>query len=393
MRLLRALLWLGVSAALLGAAERPPGLGDVAEVRHWSYPDYTRVVVELTDPVDEPSVHRLPADAAAGRPERLYVDLDGVWVGRRYKQGIPVKDGLLRAVRLGQNTRTRTRLVIDLERYERHRLLRLHAPERIVVDVYGPRELPETLRWPVPDDAHRPGARLSMPLRRVHTVVIDPGHGGRDTGAIGLGGTREKDVNLRLAHLLAPKLEARGFRVVMTRTRDRTLSLEERTAIAESEFGDIFVSLHANAAPRHSARGFEIYYLDEDHQRHSLRVAARENGVARDQMDALQRTVGRLRVSEAAVQSRDLAEKVHREIASGLPHHMRDHDLGVKKGPFYVLFLSSMPAILVESGFLTNRHDVRLLRNDAHLDALAAAIARGLTRYRDGETDVAAGRP
>lgn len=374
----------------LVAVDRPPGLGDVTDVRHWSYPDYTRVVVELSRPVPEPEVRRLGADPGSGRPERLYLDLDGVWVGRRYRDGIAVADGLLRDVRLGQNTKTRTRLVIDLERYERHRLLRLHAPERVVLDVYGPRQSPEALQWPMPDDIHRHDSRLSMALRRVRTVVIDPGHGGHDTGAIGLGGTLEKDVNLRLAQRLAARLSRHGFRVVMTRDDDRTLSLEERTAIAESERGDVFVSLHANAAPRHGARGVEIYYLDEGHQRHTLRVAARENGVPRDQMDALQRTMAHLRVSEASVLAQDLAERVHREIESDR-RAASTSDLGVKKGPFYVLFLPSMPAILVEAGFLTNRHDVALLRSDRYLDALAGAIARGLESYREEETDVAAG--
>jgi N-acetylmuramoyl-L-alanine amidase len=385
----RAALLLVLAPALL-AVDRPPGLGDVTEVRHWSYPDYTRVVVELSRSVPEPEVRRLSADPRSGRPERLYLDLDGVWVGRRYTDGIEVADGLLRDVRLGQNTLRRTRLVIDLERYERHRLLRLHAPERVVIDVYGPRRSPEALQWPLPDDIQRPDSRLSMPLRRVRTVVIDPGHGGHDTGAIGLGGTLEKDVNLRLAKRLAERLAGRGFRVVMTRDGDRTLSLEERTAIAESERGDVFVSLHANAAPRHSARGVEIYYLDEGHQRHTLRVAARENGVPRDQMDALQRTMAHLRVSEASVHSRDLAERVHHEIEGGR-RGASTADLGVKKGPFYVLFLPSMPAILVEAGFLTNRYDVKLLRSDHYLDALAGAIARGLASYRADETDVAAG--
>jgi N-acetylmuramoyl-L-alanine amidase len=386
-------LALAAAAALAVAADRPPGLGDVTAVRHWSYPDYTRVVVELTRPIGEASLQRLGADSSHQRPERLFLDLDGVWVGRRYEQGIEVGDGLLRGVRLGQNTRTRTRVVIDLERYERHRLLRLHAPERVVIDVYGSRELRETLRWPSGGEG-APGRRLSMPLRAVRTVVIDAGHGGRDTGAIGLGGTREKDVNLRLAHKLAGQLERDGFQVILTREGDQTLSLEERTALAEASGGDVFVSLHANAAPRRSARGVEIYYLDQNHQRHSLRVAARENGVPRNQMDALQRTLAQLRVSEASIHSRDLADKVQREIATGLTGRGRPFvNLGVKQGPFYVLFLSSMPAILVEAGFVTNREDVRLLRDERQLDALADAIARGLVRYREGATDVAAGAP
>ena len=138
------------------------------------------------------------------------------------------------------------------------------------------------------------------------------------------------------------------------------LSLEERTAIAESVGGDLFVSLHANAAPRRSVAGIETYYLDANHERHSLGVAARENGVPRSQVDALQRTIAKLRVSEVSVHSRRAANTVHQQMVSGLAGRYREvNDLGVKKGPFYVLFLSNMPAILVEAGFLTNRDEAR----------------------------------
>ena len=130
----RALL-LALAALLLLGVERPPGLADVVEVRHWSYPGYTRVVVELSRGVST-EVHRLAANPKAKRPERLYLDLGGVWVGRSYDAGIVVDDGLLQGVRLGQNTLTTTRLVLDLQRYQRHRLLALTHPHRIVVDVY-----------------------------------------------------------------------------------------------------------------------------------------------------------------------------------------------------------------------------------------------------------------
>jgi N-acetylmuramoyl-L-alanine amidase len=382
---------LAVLVAALGAllgAERPPGLGEVVAVRHWSYPDYTRVVVELTQPV-RTAVRELPADRGAGRPARLYLDLAGVWVGRRFADGLPVGDGLLEGVRLGQNTLRTTRLVLDLERYDRHRLLELSHPDRVVIDVYGRRA-----GRPGAQEPPRPGTagRLPVDLRRVETIVIDAGHGGRDPGAIGVGGLREKDVTLRLARALGAKLAARGFRIVQTREGDRTISLEERTAIAESVGGDLFVSLHANAAPRRSVAGIETYYLDANHERHSLGVAARENGVPRSQIDALQRTVARLRVSEVSVHSRRAADSVHRQMLAGLAGRYGEViDLGVKKGPFYVLFLSNMPAILVEAGFLTNRSEARRLRDLAYLDDLAQQISVGLAQYRDAGATVAFG--
>jgi N-acetylmuramoyl-L-alanine amidase len=383
-----ALLALLVLVGLLGV-ERPPGLGDVVEVRHWSYPNYTRVVVELTQPV-RTVVRELPADRGSGRPARLYLDLAGVWVGRRFAAGLPVGDGLLQAVRVGQNTVTSARLVLDLERYERHRLLELSHPDRVVIDVYGRRD---GERGASPREPGGPQGKLPLDLRPLQTVVIDAGHGGRDPGAIGVGGLREKDVTLRLARNLGAKLASRGFAIVYTRQDDRTIGLEERTAIAESVGGDLFVSLHANAAPRRSVSGIETYYLDANHERHSLGVAARENGILPRQVDALQRTVARLRVSEVSVHSRRVANTVHQQMVAGLAgRYDAVIDLGVKKGPFYVLFLSNMPAILVEAGFLTNQGDARRLRDVDYLDELAQQISIGLVRYRDASATVALGR-
>jgi len=371
--------------ALMGV-ERPPGLGDVQEVRTWSYEDYTRVVVELTTeiPLEPESAVRLAANARAGRPERLYLDLPGIWVGRRYDAGIEVGDGLLDGVRLGQNTLRNTRLVIDLERYERHRIFTLPSPPRLVVDVYGERRAAR-------EDSN---GRLPTELRRVHTIVVDPGHGGRDPGATGVGGLREKDVNLAIAKKLEKSLEDRGFKVVLTRRSDSALSLEERTAIAESSGGDVFVSIHANAARRRGARGIEIYTLDASHERHSLDVAARENRVPAARLDPLQRALARIQVGEIASHSERLAGFVQESVMraarqkdASLP------DLGVKKGPFYVLFMSSMASVLVETGFVTNKRDAKLLANGPYQTLLADRIAEGVDRYRRQMEAGATGSP
>jgi N-acetylmuramoyl-L-alanine amidase len=223
----------------------------------------------------------------------------------------------------------------------------------------------------------------------VQTVVIDPGHGGKDPGAIGVGGLREKDVTLSAALGLGRELSAQGFRVVYTREDDRTIGLEERTAIAESVSGDVFVSVHANAAPRRSVNGVETWYLNQNHERHSLNLAARENGIPRNQVDALQHTVAKLQMEEIMPHSRRLALLVQERIVRGLPPP-QPQDLGVKQGPFYVLFLSNMPSILVETGFLTNRDDAARLRSRTWLDLLAKQIAEGLVRYREGAATYAA---
>ncbi|MCR9097941.1 MAG: N-acetylmuramoyl-L-alanine amidase [bacterium] len=377
------LLAIGVLVPALVAIERPPGLSDVADVRTWSYPEYTRVVLELEGARDlgPPALVRLPPNSAAHRPERLYLDVPDVWVGRRFEEGVEVGDGLLEGVRLGQNTLSTTRLVLDLARYDHHRVFTLPAPPRIVVDVYGER-----------GQGADPAGRLPAGLRRVQTVVVDPGHGGSDPGALGVGGLREKDVNLGIARALATELRARGFDVVLTRDDDRALSLEDRSAIAESAGGDVFVSIHANAARRKGARGIEVYTLDANHERHSLDVAARENNVPAARLDALQRALARIRVDDVGDHSARLATHVHDQVIQGA--RSRDAslpDLGVKKGPFYVLFMSSMSAVLVETGFVTNRRDARLLGSERYQALLAERIAMGIDRYRtEIETGLAA---
>ncbi len=360
----------------LMGVERPPGLGDVREVRTWSYPTYTRVVVELSRDVELPrsGLVRLAANSSAERPERLYLDIPGIWVGLRYDRGVPVGDGLLRGVRLGQNMLRTTRLVIDLERYDHHRVFTIQSPARIVIDVFGSR------RQRVRED---PSGRLPAGLRRVQTIIVDPGHGGSDPGATGIAGLREKDVNLAIGKLVARRLEERGFEVVLTRDGDQTRSLEERTAIAESAGGDVFVSIHANASVRAKARGIETYTLDRNHERHSLDVAARENGIPAAKLDPLQRALAALQVDDVGQHSEKLAGLVHTNVIRGA--RSRDGtlpDLGVKKGPFYVLFMSSMSSLLVETGFVTNRQDAVLLRSPPYQRLLADRIAEGIDRYR-----------
>lgn len=372
--------------------ERPDGLGDVVEIRHWSYPDYTRVVVETNRPVDV-SLRELPPDPTNQRPERVYLDLPGIWVGRDYPEPIPVKDGLLHAVRIGQNTLTTSRVVIDIESYERYRLLQLTSPDRVVIDLFRARS---GANRPEPNAPNAPTApdstRLPLAMRPIRKVILDAGHGGKDPGAIGVGKLQEKEVTLLLAHALRKELEAQGFEVALTREDDRYLSLEERTAKAEGLGGDLFVSLHINASKRSALSGIETYYLDEKAEWQSIRVAARENGIDPRAMNALQRTIAQLRIAEVSDHSRRLAENVHRSMLSGLQKNYREIvDLGVKQGPFYVLFLSSMPSILLECGFVTNEEDAKLLRDEKFRAEAASQIAAGLMLYREKTQVVASG--
>jgi len=222
-------------------------------------------------------------------------------------------------------------------------------------------------------------------LRPRLKVVLDPGHGGSDPGATGY--ATEKFVTLaiavRLGELIRQRLDAD---VVLTRTDDRTLELSDRTAIANAERADLFVSIHANASPREAASGIETYLLDDTSDRATLRLAAMENGtpVAKPQKGETDLTyiLSDLVQGGKGEESHALARAIQR----GLVGHMRRRytdvvDLGVKRGPFYVLVGAHMPCVLVETAFLTNPTEGRRLAEPAFQDEVAEGIYGGIAGF------------
>jgi len=170
----------------------------------------------------------------------------------------------------------------------------------------------------------------------------------------------------------------------MTRDRNEYLSLEERTARANALNADLFVSIHANASPNRKTHGVETYLLDTRYDRQTARVAARENGTSIDQLSELQKILAALRLGYNERYAARLAEDIHKDLLSNLRTSYRaTKDLGVKRGPFLVLFMAEMPAILVEVGFLSNRNEAKRLGSQAFANTAAAGIASGLVRYRD----------
>lgn len=243
------------------------------------------------------------------------------------------------------------------------------------------------------------GASAGEPEReRFDTVVIDAGHGGEDTGAHGPGGTREKDLVLHTAKELARRLEAHGLRVVMTRSRDAFVPLEERTAIANDARGDLFLSIHANASQDPDVHGTETYFLAlEASDAGAADVASRENGAfARagagiaavdDPFIAL---IGDLIATEHLQESNDLAREI--QLALG---ETKLRSRGVKQALFVVLSGVQMPAALVEIGFVTSPRDERALTGKGRagvVDSLERAVLAFGRRY-DERRGVAAARP
>ncbi len=230
-----------------------------------------------------------------------------------------------------------------------------------------------------------PEPRIQGTHRSHWVVVLDPGHGGKDPGAIGRRGTREKDITLAVARRLKRILESSGrVRVVLTRDRDRFITLGERARIANRAHADLFVSLHCNKAKSRQARGAETFFLSAARTQWERAVANLENGALRfegleppDTGDLLAYVLSDMAQAQFLKESQQLALSVQTQLARAL--NLRDR--GVKQAGFYVLTGAYMPAILVEMGFLSNRQEEHLLRQGWYQEKLARAIARGILDF------------
>jgi N-acetylmuramoyl-L-alanine amidase len=225
---------------------------------------------------------------------------------------------------------------------------------------------------------------------KIGKIVIDPGHGGHDTGTIGPNGLEEKelvlDVSKRLGKLLASRL---GAQVVYTRSDDTFIPLETRTAIANQEAADLFVSVHANSSRDPDARGVETYYLNFTSSPEALEVAARENAVSEESIHELQDLVKKIALKEKIEESREFAVDVERSLHSGLAaKNSGVRDRGVKKAPFIVLIGANMPSILAEISFLSNPGDERRLKTNDYRQRIAESLYRGIAKYVNGLSGV-----
>ncbi len=349
----------------------------VKGVRRWSGPRYTRVVVDLGRTVAY-QAGALPPAPDAGRPARVYVDLRPARLGVGCATNTAVADGLVRRVRVAQHDRDTVRVVLALEEAADHRVFPLEGPARLVIDVFaGPRAGEDVVTRIL--RGQEGGAR---PIR----VVIDPGHGGRDPGALGPGGLREKDVTLAIARELARLLGNRpGWEVRLTRDRDEYLSLEERTARANAFGADLFVSIHANASRSRRARGIETYYLSPASDRSARRLAALENQGREEDLAEMEHILADVVLSAKVEDSRRLAEAVQQALVDELARRGGPvRDLGVKQGPFYVLTGAVMPAVLVETSFITHPEEARRLADPGFRRQVAEALARGVERFAKG---------
>ncbi len=400
---------LGCSLCVPVVSEADP---EILRVRHWTAPDHTRVVVDLSEPAAY-EVRRV------ANPERISLNILSASFDRR--ETVALGDGLIRRIRHNALS-GRAQLVLDLQLDANFSHFALPAadgrPARIVIDVKRPPESrPATAasdrpiagsRSSEPSDAHLATAVPAEPPAAAATddtpvpapapvaeavptepfvVIIDPGHGGMDPGAI-RHGVQEKDVVLQISRELARMINRLpGYRAVLTRSGDYFVSLGKRVRIAKEKRGDLFLSIHANTHPRSSLRGMEIYFLSLKGatDREAQELADKENaadlvGLAPDEPrdDSVLSILMDLRMTRVLDRSSLLAEKILEATRSREGLEARR----VKQARFQVLRTLAMPSVMVELAYLSNRDDRRLLDSREGRSALASTVVAGILDYR-----------
>lgn len=404
-----------VRQAVPVAAPKPAaGPALLSAVRHWSTPDYTRVAVTLSHdtPFEKHEIAKMPGST---QMSRIYFDITGARLAPGVKD-VAIGDGLLKTVRLAQYRPDTVRVVLDVENVRDYKMVTFSDPSRIIIDVKGERRTEISARAPViaaapllaapapieslrptaaeatvetpkepkePAVAVKPAVRKPVKPGKVRRIVVDPGHGGKDPGAVGHGGLQEKDVVLAIGLQLAKKLkEELGIDVVMTRSTDVFIELQERTAIANQVGADLFVSIHANAALNRSASGVETYYLNLAKTEKAAQLAARENGTSLEKVSLLQAVLFDLMANYKLNDSAHLAEEVQKALYRRLADRYAPvRNLGVKQGPFYVLVGATMPSILVESAFISNEREELKLADAHYQEQTAEGILDGISAY------------
>ncbi len=346
----------------LDAADR----AEIKNIRYWSSHGYTRVIIDLSQPV-EFTKKRLSG------PDRLYFDLKNSNISKKIQNNLPVGDGILKSVRAGQFAPDTVRIVLDLETMDDFNAYILDDPTKLVIDV----------------NARKPEKRVVTG----RVVVLDPGHGGHDPGAVGKKGLQEKDVVLDVALKVREILSTEpDIEVVLTRDRDVFIRLEERSLIALQKEADLFVSIHANASPNRAARGIETYLQNWTNEEEAIRVAARENYVSLKRMkekmaqyksDDLGKILSDLNRDHKRDESVALANYVQSSLYSNVARvHAKTVNLGVKHAMFFVLMGASMPpSILAEISFVSNPEEEKLLASDSYRAVIAKSIASGIKTY------------
>jgi N-acetylmuramoyl-L-alanine amidase len=382
-------------------------MSQVQGLRQWSSPGYARVVLDLERPAPYSS-RLLRTGLDDSGPKSVQLDLRRTRMGDGIKNIVPAADGLLQSVQYSGSGPDQVTVLINLKNLMSYKIFTLDNPFRLVVDCFS--QAPETTaRGDKPAGAHAPpavkttssarpassarvprgraaatptpvglAAQLGVPVR---TVVLDPGHGGKDPGAVS-GKFYEKNITLDLAQRVAVRLRKYlDCQVLLTRSADVFVPLEERTAFANTKGADLFVSIHVNSAANSKLNGVETYFLNLATDEAAMRVAARENAASQRSLNDLQVILNDLMTNSKINESNRLARIMQQQVMGSVRAKYKVVDLKVKQAPFYVLMGAQMPAVLCEVGFISNPSERKRLGEAAYLNLLAEGIARGVVEY------------
>ena len=379
----------GLHEQLLPVSSRqakPHGPVVVQDVRVQSNAETTRLVFDLQRQVQV-------QQRREHHPDRLILELQNARLStqathRLAGQAMPASVSVRQ---ITPNGHSKARAVwVTLTDVADYKISPLSKPPRLVVDVVvrkdqgdpasaapPPSKLPAT-----PADAPTP-AKPPAGRNGVKLIVIDPGHGGRDPGAVGHGGLEEKRITLRVGLLLRDLIAQQLKKpALMTRDRDVFVELDDRAKIANSKDADLFVSIHVNSHPQRSTKGLEIYHFGEASDRRALEVAARENGTPISETGVgWQLLVADLLTTKKIQDSLELAWHTKEAVVNRLKEGYDVDDHGVKTAPFYVLRFTSMPSILAEIAFISNPGEEKLMQTDAFLTRIAEGILEGIRSY------------
>lgn len=362
--------------------EDAAGIATISQVRHFSGPDYARVILDLSIG----AAYERRVEGAA-----LVIRLPSAKLSPLVTpvQNFAPANGMLRHIRLASRDGA-VEVRIECARLRDFAIFALDSPPRLVADVRGAQPIAEE---PVladesptlPPSGAVPGSLVRALGLKVKRIIIDPGHGGADTGAIGRDGIYEKDVALDIALRLraAVQRELKDVEVILTRDTDRFVPLEERTAMANARQADLFISIHLNSSPTPLASGVETYFLSLDATKEELDVATRENATTSRSAGELQGLLQRIVTDTRIAESRTFAQSIQTSLVAGLSRisPTAGFNRGVKKAPFVVLLGANMPSVLTEVSFLSHPRDGEALRTIEFRQSIAESLCDGIKRY------------
>ena len=359
----------------------------IKNLDYFTTASWTRVILTLEKQLPY-KYQALKADEKLEIPPRFYIDIIGGVLPQNFPKNKVSNNGIIRSLRISQFDSQTTRLVVDLYTLTEIKVfsVNINNENKVIIDIFGQDQEPEWKQILSELDLEKSvdkNINLKNALGlKVNRIILDPGHGGKDPGAVYNKSYFEKTIVLKVAQILKKRLKDSlpKTQILLTRDIDNAVELEKRTAFANSRKGDLFISIHVNSFTNVKVQGIETYYLNLTTDKRALELSARENKSSSKSVSDLQDILSELVNHTKIPESKKLAQTVQ----DSLMHQLSDYrikNLGVKKAPFLVLIGTQMPSILVEIGFISNPKERKLLTQASYLQKLAKGIEKGIINY------------